>query len=194
MSLVLKMEEAIKEINSRIKAVKSDSYIVGVAGGSCSGKSYLVEHLEGRHLSMDDYYKGKSRIRGHNFDRPKALDLDLLVEHLKLAKLAPDHGTYNKPVYSFETGERKGYEYFKFGKIIIVEGLFALHKKLRNLLDLKIYVECDEDKRLKRRLKRDEEIRKVSGNILRRWNKYVLPMHKKYVEPTKIYADILVIN
>lgn len=193
--LILPLEEAVRIINNIIENNESHSYLIGIAGGSCSGKGYLSKKLNGKILEMDDYYKGRSKMKDDNFDHPNAYDFDLLKFHLKENKLNPYHCIYGKPVYSFETGERECYESYAFEKVTLIDGLYALHKEIRDLLDLKVFVESDKQIRWARRVNRDQKERnKTTDQILKRWTKYVLPMHVKYIEPTKKYTDILVTN
>lgn len=192
--LILPLEEAVKIINSIIENIESHSYLIGIAGGSASGKGYLSKRLNGKHLLMDNYYKGRSKMKDSNFDHPDAYDFDLLKFHLKENKINPYH-CIHKPVYNFETGERSYYEFYGFEKVTLIDGLYALHKEIRELLDLKIFVESSKQIRLKRRLERDQkERKKTKDQILKRWLKYVLPMYIEHIEPTKKYADIIVIN
>ena len=99
-----------KSISDAIENIKHDqSKVIGVAGGSCSGKThfahFLAKKLGGSTLSMDDYYMGRSRMKDDNFDHPDAIDLGLWHDHLKRVKKGK---TINKPVYNFKIHERKG--------------------------------------------------------------------------------------
>ena len=186
-----------------VRAIESQGgghLIVGVGGGSCSGKSrvasVLIEHLaEGAVLLMDDYYR--SRAVGEeqfdvNFDEPGALDLDLLCSHLEAIRGGK---TVRKPTYHFETHRRKGFEMFKPSRVTILDGLFALHESVRAHLDFGIFVDCSDGERLRRRIARDSEERGRSrASIVHQYKTTVRPMHELYVEVTRARADLVVPN
>ncbi len=179
--------------------------IIGIAGGTASGKTTVAKILHERTLPigsvamlrMDDYYKDNTKLsleerRQINFDHPDAYDIDLLMEHLK--ELKKGH-SIEKPIYDFVVSNRmQETETINPGNVIIVEGilLFAI-PKLRNLFDIKIYVETPDDIRFIRRLKRDIEKRGRSiESVVNQYLNTVRPMHETFVEPSKKYADLII--
>jgi len=186
-----------KSISDAVENIKCDqSKIIGVAGGSCSGKTYfaslLAKKLRGSTLSMDDYYKGVSCMKDNNFDHPDAIDLELWNDHLKQIKEAQ---VIDKPAYSFKIHERQGFRQWQPVFPVIVEGLFALLSPQANELDLKIFVDSRSDIRLNRRIKRDVALRgRSQDDVKKQWYASVEPMHKQYVVLQQNKADIIVYN
>ena len=183
-----------------IESQRGDHLIVGVGGGSCSGKSTvafaLTEHLaDGAVLLMDDYYRSHTVGAEQfdvNFDKPGALDLDLLRSHLEAIR---GGGTVRKPLYDFETHRREGFEMFKASRVTILDGLFALHESVRAHLDFGIFVDCSDGERLRRRIARDSAERGRSrASIVHQYETTVRPMHELYVEVTRARADLIVPN
>jgi uridine kinase len=193
------LQQKIGDISNIINSTEKRPVIVGIAGGSCSGKTLVSEalkkHFDAAVLNMDDYYKTvdiRSERIDYNFDEPGALDLKLLSEHLQQLNRG---NTISKPTYDFSTHSRKGYENFSAGTIIIVDGLLALHDTIRNYIDVKIFVQCSEEKRLQRRIERDiAERGRTRDSVLYQFDKTVKPMHDKHVESTRKYADIIIVN
>jgi len=193
----MNFESALDHIKK--SSVNGKPLVVGVAGGSCSGKTTLaceIERLLGaRILKMDDYYKGVKITEekfNHNFDEPAAIDMELLAEHLGRLKRGR---AIEKPVYDFSTHSRSGYENFAPEKIIALDGLFCLHEPVKQQLDVKIFVDCREEKRLERRIKRDiEERGRTRESVLHQFHNTVSPMHELHVEPTKRHADVVIAN
>lgn len=180
-------------------------YLILVAGGSASGKSTVVEKILKRAninevliLTHDDYYKYQDkplteRIK-MNYDHPDSLDNDLLYNHI--IKLL-NNESIKKPIYDFiNYNPKKVTETIYPKSIIIIEGILILHdKKIRDLANLKLYVESDDDIRLIRRLKRDINERKRSiDSVINQYLETVKPMYHKYIKPTKRYADIIIPN
>lgn len=178
--------------------------LIGIAGGSGSGKTTVTTKLiDSLHLDdliiiqHDSYYKDVSAFRGKpvskiNFDHPSALDTPLLVKHLKSLK---SRRTIRKPIYDFTTYRRlKEKEIVHPKSIIILEGiLIFIQKELRDLMDIKIFVDTDDDERLLRRLKRDITERGRSlDSVMEQYIQTVKPMHLEFVEPSKMWADIIV--
>lgn len=178
--------------------------MIGIAGGSGSGKTVvarkLVEDLGSDKVTIieqDSYYKDLSQLsleerKKQNFDHPDALDEILLADHLNLLL----HGKpIDQPIYDFKIHTRKK-ESRRIGQhiIIILEGILILHNpKLRDLMDIKIFVDTDDDIRLIRRLSRDiNERGRKFDDIIDQYEKSVRPMHLLYVEPSKRYADIII--
>ncbi len=178
--------------------------LIGIAGGSASGKTTVTRRLiDSLHLDdliiiqHDSYYKDLSTFRGKpvseiNFDHPSSLDTPLLVKHLKGLK---SHRTVKKPIYDFTTYRRqKEKEIVPPKSVIILEGiLIFVQKELRDLMDIKIFVDTDDDERLLRRLKRDITERGRSlESVMGQYIETVKPMHLEFVEPSKMWADIIV--
>lgn len=179
-----------------------DTFIIGVAGGTGSGKSTFTQNLKdtfGNNLTViyfDNYYKDQSFLpledrKNINFDCPEALDIDLLINHVKKLLLGE---TIESPQYDFSTHTRKKETLkVKPNKLLIVEGILTFHdSRLRELLDLKIFVDADADERILRRTMRDIQHRGRSiDDIMLQYITSVKPMHNLYVEPSKQYADII---
>ncbi len=178
--------------------------IIGVAGGSASGKSTLVKRLKQTFeeeavitLSHDYYYKAHDELsleerKKLNYDHPESFDTDMMIEHV----VALSKGeSINRPVYSFVDHNRlKETVEVQPGKVIILEGVLLLEKKmLRDLMDVKIFVDTDADVRLARRIVRDVQERGRSlDNVLEQYFSTVKPMHEDFVEPSKRYADLII--
>jgi uridine kinase len=178
--------------------------IVGVAGGTGSGKTTIVrEMLKGIDpdnvllIQHDSYYKDRSHLPREeranvNYDHPDALETSLLIEHLKrlLAGEAVDI-----PIYDFVTHTRKPeYQLAKPCKVIVVEGILILaDPSLRELFDIKVFVDTDPDIRFIRRLERDiAERGRTRESVVAQYMQTVRPMHLEFVEPSKRYADVIV--
>ena len=183
----------------------NDIHIIGIAGGSGSGKSRLVKNIlkeindnSVQVIEIDSYYKNLAHLsfedrEKNNFDHPDSIDFDLLYEDLSKLK---NNLTIHSPVYDYKTHTRNENETKKIenAKVIIMEGIFALHnQKIRDLLSIKIYVDTPSDIRLLRRIKRDmnDRGRTIEG-IIEQYNKTVKPMFTKYVKPSRDYADLIV--
>ncbi len=180
--------------------------IIGIAGGTGSGKTTVVHQImnelpetEVGIISQDSYYKETTNLSFDeraliNFDHPRAIDFDLLVTHLKELK----EGNYvEQPVYSFVTHNRTDDSIITHPrKVMIVEGILILaHPELRELFDVKIFVHADSDERLIRRLRRDiAERGRDMSEVLNRYQTTLKPMHQQFIEPTKAYADIIIPN
>ena len=177
--------------------------ILGIAGGTGSGKTYAVKSLLKEYpqnsvlpISIDSYYKDLSHIKykkrvEQNFDHPDSIDINLLKKHLGQASKG---SKVNIPIYDFNNHVRLGETIsISNAKIIIVEGIFALHfSQLRKLYTLKIFMDTPENIRLERRIVRDVRERGRSiKSIKDQYNSTVLPMHNKYVEPSKIFSDLI---
>ena len=180
--------------------------IIAVAGGSSSGKTTVVnkilEHLNVEKIDVirhDDYYKDQSQMtmaerRLVNYDHPFALDNDLFYQHIKDLIAGK---TIEKPTYDFVRLTRaEKTETIEPAKIIILEGILVLEdERIRDLADIKLYVEADEDLRFIRRLKRDTEERgRTIDSVIKQYLETVKPMHYAFVKPTKRYADIIIPN
>ena len=176
--------------------------IIGIAGGSESGKSTLTEQLlqeyhDANVLYHDNYYRHRPELdpaqRARlNFDHPDALETELLISHLRELRRG---NAVRSPVYDFTCHLRSDRELtITPGRLLIVEGILLFHwKELRELLDWRIFVDVDADIRLLRRILRDtvQRGRSLEG-IAEQYIASVRPMHLQFVEPTKQYADLLV--
>ena len=177
--------------------------VVGVAGGSASGKTTIIEKLRVAFpedmlvMSHDDYYKAHYDLSLENraklnYDHPNAYDTDLFIEHLE-ALIRSD--SIKRPVYDYTIHNRSSEEVIvQPKKIIVIDGILILENQaLRELMDIKIFVDADADERLIRRIKRDtlERGRSLSS-VLEQYRNSVKPMHDQFVEPSKKYADIII--
>lgn len=183
--------------------MKNVPIIIGIAGGTASGKSTFARNIDLKYkdkltiLSHDYYYKNRPDLTFEertkiNYDHPNAFDTDLMIEHLKLLKSGQ---SIEHPVYSYTTHLREDYtEVSNPSRVIIVEGILIFeNKELRDLMDIKIFIDADSDTRLSRRIVRDVEDRGRSlSNILEQYFTTVKPMHEQFVEPSKKFADIIV--
>jgi len=178
--------------------------IIGIAGGSGSGKSTVVNQII-RHLPKDTvsvipqdaYYRDNGHLSSEerariNFDHPSSIEFNLLIKHLDQLRC---NAPVEMPTYSYVTCAR-GKETIPVipRKVIIVEGILILtNPRLRKRMDIKIYVDADGDDRLMRIIWRDIQERGRSfQQVLQHYEKFVKPMHLQFIEPTKRYADIIV--
>ena len=181
-----------------------NTIFIGIAGGTGSGKTTLTEHLAqrfGTNISVvhhDNYYKRQDapyEIRClQNYDHPDAFDTDLMIEHLKQLKAGRP---IECPVYSYSDHNRTDEtETIQPTKVVIVEGILIFaDKQLRDLLDIKIFVETDADVRILRRALRDVEERGRSmQSVVQQYLTTVKPMHEQFVEPSRKFADIVVLE
>ena len=177
--------------------------VIGIAGGTGSGKTTLMKNLMARFgdvvtvLSHDNYYKRRDDMPFEerckvNYDEPGAFDTSLMVYHLE--QLRSGHAI-ECPVYDFTVHNRSS-EVIQVvpREVIVVEGILIFENEdLRNLMDIRIFVDTDADIRLCRRIKRDVNKRgRTLESVLTQYQTTVKPMHEKYVEPTKKYADLVV--
>ncbi|MDR7210783.1 uridine kinase [Flavobacterium piscis] len=180
--------------------------IIGIAGGTGSGKTTVVHQImnelpdtEVGVISQDSYYKETHNLSYDeraliNFDHPRAIDFELLEKHLKALKAGE---TIDQPVYSFIQHNRTDDTVSTHPrKVMIVEGILILtNPELRELFDIKIYVHADSDERLIRRLKRDiSERGRDIDEVLTRYQNTLKPMHEQFIEPSKAFADIIIPN
>ncbi|MBQ5866706.1 MAG: uridine kinase [Oscillospiraceae bacterium] len=177
--------------------------VIGIAGGSGSGKTTLLKNIIETFgpsitvLSHDNYYKRHDEMTYEercclNYDEPAALETDLMVKQLE--SLRNGHEILC-PVYDFTVHNRSDETILiKPERVIIVEGILIFENKdLRDLMDIKIFVDADADIRICRRIKRDVNKRGRSlESVIKQYQETVKPMHEKYVEPSKKYADIVV--
>ena len=178
--------------------------VIGIAGGTGSGKTTVANVIMGRvgihqiaYLPHDAYYKDLHSLPSPqkdiiNFDHPDSLESSLLVEHVHQLKQGND---IDLPVYDFKTHSRtKKFEHINSKPVILVEGiLIFVEPDLRKLFDVKIFVDTDADIRFIRRLQRDiNERGRSTESVIRQYLTTVRPMHLEFVEPSKRYADVII--
>jgi uridine kinase len=182
-------------------------FIIGIAGGSGSGKSKLAKNIlkefddnQVQSLEVDSYYKDLSHITfeertKNNFDHPNSIDFDLLYSDLK--SIINNKIVYT-PLYDYKshTREKNNKRKIEDVKVIILEGILALYNSnIRDLMRIKIFVDTPSDVRLLRRIKRDVNKRaRTIESVTEQYNNTVKPMFLKFVQPTKDYADLIVPN
>ncbi|MCF0185695.1 MAG: uridine kinase [Bacteroidaceae bacterium] len=178
--------------------------IIGIAGGTGSGKTTVVNKLMERLpkgkvgiISQDFYYHDLSHLSqeeriAHNFDEPAAFDWNLLFQHLKSLKAGR---SIDMPTYSYLTCSRLE-ETIPLGPhdVVVIEGILVLtDKRMREMMDIKVYVDADADERLIRVIARDcVERGRTAQDVIDRYERVLKPMHNRHIEPMKRYADIIV--
>ncbi len=178
--------------------------IIGIAGGSGSGKTTIAESVVTAVgvdtvslIQHDAYYRDlphldfeeRSRV---NYDHPDSLETELLIEHIRQLRAGRE---IHRPVYDFTTHRRTTETVLvKPEPVVVIEGILVLsERELRDVMDLKIYVDADADLRLMRRMQRDIiERERTLDSVLKQYQETVRPMHLQFVEPSKRYADIIV--
>ena len=185
-------------------AAEGRPIVIGVTGGSGSGKTSvsraILKALPNHSILLfeqDSYYKDQSHLSfeerlNTNYDHPFAFDTDLLIEHLQDLM---QYKAIEKPVYDYEAHTRsKEVIYQEPKEVIILEGILILEdERLRDLMDIKVYVDTEDDIRIIRRIKRDMHDRGRSlDSVIGQYLSVVKPMHQQFIEPTKKYADIIV--
>ena len=178
--------------------------VIGIAGGTGSGKTTVVRAIKEALgdgvvvVPQDSYYKDQSHLpmdvrQSLNFDHPDAIDFELLVEQLEELKKG---NSVNQPVYSYITCSRSKTETVTVepASVIIVEGILIFTcEKLREQMDIMVYVDADDDDRLHRVISRDSMERgKSVHQVMDRYEKTVKPMHLQFISPSKRYADIII--
>lgn len=178
--------------------------IIGIAGGSGSGKTTVVKAITEKLkeqvvvIPQDSYYKDSSHLpmeerQKVNFDHPDSIDFDLLNEHLHALRCGC---SIEQPVYSYLTCSRSRTETIKVNpaEVIIIEGILIFTcARLREQMDIKIFVDADDDDRLMRVMARDIlERGKTVESVIERYTKTVKPMYLQFIEPSKRYADIII--
>ena len=178
--------------------------IIGIAGGTGSGKTTvvkkIVEALPPHFVAvvpLDSYYNDTSHMteeqrRAINFDHPDAFDWQLLVKHVDLLR---NGEAVEQPTYSYlKCNREKETVHVEPKPVIIIEGIMALlNKQLRDMMDLKIFVDTDSDERLIRNIQRDcVERGRTVEMVIDRYHKVLKPMHEQFIEPTKKFADLII--
>ena len=178
--------------------------VIGVAGGTGSGKSTLVKRLQEAFrnddvvtLCHDFYYKAHPELTYEertklNYDHPAAFDTDMLVEHIRTLK---SNVPIERPVYSFVDHNRTEERVLvKPSRVIIVDGILIFeNKELREMMDIKVFVDTDADVRLARRILRDVcERGRTMQSVIDQYTPTVKPMHEEFVEPSKKHADVII--
>jgi uridine kinase len=178
--------------------------IIGIAGGTGSGKTTVVKRIidslpkdEVALIPQDSYYKDSSNVpveerQNINFDHPNAFDWDLLSKHIAMLKKGE---SIEQPIYSYLTCTRQRETiHVEPKEVIIIEGIMALSdRRLRNLMDLKFFVDADPDERLIRVIQRDVlERGRTAEAVMERYMKVLKPMHLEFIEPCKRYADLII--
>ncbi|MEG0011832.1 MAG: uridine kinase [Muribaculaceae bacterium] len=178
--------------------------IIGIAGGTGSGKTTVVRKIMERLplgevdiIPQDSYYKDSSHIpvedrQKINFDEPDAFEWDLLVSHLKMLKAGD---AIEMPTYSFLSCTRQEETvHVEPRDVVVVEGILVLtDKRLRNMMDIKVFVDADGDDRLIRVINRDcIERGRTPEMVIERYERVLKPMHIQHIEPAKRYADLIV--
>lgn len=179
-------------------------YIIGIAGGTGSGKTTVVKKimkaLEGESVAVipqDSYYNDNTHLtmderRLINYDHPDAFDWDLMYQQISALRIGK---SIEQPTYDYITSNRMSETiHITPCKVIIIEGIMALyHTNLRELMDLKIFVDTDADVRLIRNILRDTVERgRTPEMVIERYLKVLKPMHEQFIEPTKKYADLII--
>jgi uridine kinase len=176
--------------------------IIGISGGSGSGKTTIVRQIaeivpDFVCIAQDSYYKSaeymdNQNITAFNFDHPSAFDTDLMVEHLRALKRGE---TIRVPVYDF-VHHRRSPETVEVAprSLVLFEGIMVfVDPRVRDLLDLKLYVDTPDDIRFIRRLQRDiKERGRTVESVIRQYLEVVRPGHLEFIEPTKAYADLII--
>ncbi|MCO6359763.1 uridine kinase [Roseivirga pacifica] len=181
-------------------------YIIGITGGTGSGKSLflssIIKEFDGRDvtcLSQDDYYRPREhqlvdKNGEYNFDRPESIDYEHFAADLKTLSAGK---AIEKEEYTFNNPEKKPKLIVrKAAPVILVEGIFIFHyQKIRELIDLKVFIDAKEHIKLKRRLKRDREERGYDANdVLYKYENHIMPSYQKYIYPYKEAADLVIPN
>jgi uridine kinase len=188
-------------LSANVKSVGAP-FLVAIVGGSGSGKTWLAERLhsvlgsKATRISLDDFYRDQSHLSEAdrallNFDDPDAIDWESL-ERVVLDLLAGRAAEL--PCYDFKTHCREcRVQRLEPKPIVLIEGLWLLHRSsLRQLFDLKIFIDCPTQTRLRRRIDRDVELRgRTRASVEKQFNETVDPMHRKFVAPQKRWADVV---
>ncbi len=178
--------------------------IIGIAGGTGSGKTTVVKKIRKQFpkgevaiITHDSYYFDSGDLsleerRKKNFDHPDSIEFELMIKHVKKLKSGD---SIAEPIYSFITCTRaEKTKHVEPKEVLIIEGILCLtNKDLRDLMDIKVFVDCDSDLRLARVIRRDMQERgRNVEQVLKRYEETVRPSHLQFIEPTKRHADIII--
>ena len=185
--------------------LNNKTHIIGITGGSGSGKSFLCKKIMSRIdankvlvITVDSYYKDLSNIKfeereKNNFDHPKSIDFNLLYNHLLKIK---ENKPVNAPIYNYKTHTRKKIEKKINQKysLILLEGILSLYdKKIRKIMDNTVFIDVPSELRKERRIIRDTKNRdRTVESIINQYDSVVLPMFEKYVKPMKEKSNIII--
>ena len=198
------IQEPILSVEENVSAYLDKITIIGIAGGTGSGKTTvvrkIVEALPPHFVAvvpLDSYYNDTTGMTPEersdiNFDHPDAFDWKLLIKHVN--ELRNGHAV-EQPTYSYISSNRLPETIYVEPKpVIIIEGIMTLiNKRLRDMMDLKIFVDCDPDERLIRNIQRDTIDRgRTVSMVVDRYLKVLKPMHEQFIEPTKRFADVII--
>ena len=197
------IQEPILSVEENVSAYLDKITIIGIAGGTGSGKTTvvrkIVEALPPHFVAvvpLDSYYNDTGMTPEErsdiNFDHPDAFDWKLLIKHVN--ELRNGHAV-EQPTYSYIISNRLPETIYVEPKpVIIIEGIMTLiNKRLRDMMDLKIFVDCDPDERLIRNIQRDTIDRgRTVSMVVDRYLKVLKPMHEQFIEPTKRFADVII--
>ena len=198
------IQEPILSVEENVSAYLDKITIIGIAGGTGSGKptvvKKIVEALPPHFVAvvpLDSYYNDTTGMTPEersdiNFDHPDAFDWKLLIKHVN--ELRNGHAV-EQPTYSYIISNRLPETIYVEPKpVIIIEGIMTLiNKRLRDMMDLKIFVDCDPDERLIRNIQRDTIDRgRTVSMVVDRYLKVLKPMHEQFIEPTKRFADVII--
>ena len=181
------------------------TFIIGIAGGTASGKTTVAKHIYNETsgigdvalIRLDDYYTKKDDMpieerEKQNYDHPDSIDFALLKQNLNDLK---NGKAIDKPIYDFTVHNRsKQVEHIEPKNVIIVEGILVfVDEEIRNMFDMKIYVDTSDDIRFIRRLIRDMNERgRTLDSVVNQYLSTVRPMHEQFIEPSKKYADVII--
>jgi len=187
-----------------VMGISSIPLVIGIAGGSGSGKTTVAQEILNRvgadriaYLQHDSYYKDLTGLppelrKDVNFDHPHSLETELLIKHVEALH---NHQAVEVPIYDFATDSRTGQTFSVASQaVILVEGILIFAEpELRKLFDVKIFIDTDADIRLIRRIHRDIiERNRTIESVIKRYLDTVRPMHLEFVEPSKRYADVII--
>jgi len=188
----------------RYKEYNNEPFVIGVAGGTASGKTTvcneIIQRLSNQRvviIAQDSFYRGLTKeeeenVSQYNFDHPNAFDKEAILEVISLLKKRqPVH----IPIYDFKTHQRSSEtKLVNPGEVVIIEGIMVLHmEEIRNELNMKIFVDTDDDLRLARRIKRDTLSRgRDVDNVIAQYTMFVKPMFDQFISPSKRFADVII--
>jgi uridine kinase len=199
--VALQIADAVRGEDRSVDLNVSERTVVGISGGSCSGKTWLAEKLRNLNpnkitlLDLDSYYRERQNVEGLDckHDNPNAIDFDKAIKDLVLLKAGRE---VIIPIYDFETHEKVGERVCKPAPLLVVEGLFAFaNQPFRDEIDIKVWLNAGGELRYKRRLKRDIlERGRDMNEVMIRYDEDVAPGFERYIKPLQSYAHIVLEN